>query len=108
MDEQTDKKSMAERAGEAGREVIEEVGQVVDEIVAEAPSLWEKTKRAAGGAAAEVQEKGPGLWEHVKSVASETAEAFDRGLSGEDETESDLARARPEEDAPPEDERAGG
>ena len=84
MEGETPKKSMAERAGEVGREVVEEVGQLVDEVVAEAPGLWERTKRAAVGAAAEVQEKGPGLWEHVKSVASETAKAFDRGFSGED------------------------
>jgi enoyl-CoA hydratase/carnithine racemase len=102
---EAEKAGLVDRATQVGREALDEIGNVFEEIVAEAPNLWEKTRRAAESVAAEVQEKGPGLWEQAKALAADAADRFDEAFSGQGENEKpapeDPDEASPDEASSP-------
>lgn len=76
-------KGTFEKATDASQQALNDLGDAVDDLVAEAPDLWDKTKKAAGGVADEVKEKGPGIWDQMKGLASDAAKRFDEGFKGE-------------------------
>jgi hypothetical protein len=100
-------KGVVDKAAGAGQKALNDLGDTVDGLVADAPDLWDKTKKAAGGVADEVREKGPGIWGQMKGLASDAAarfdEAFKSGSGDEQKPEQTEAEEPAADDAERED-----